>query len=85
MNRISSKNIKQILSRLNLSGKTLSTNQIQNLIRNNYNLTQDDYLPYTCTRKTKYPFWISQVQRVLFHWSHSGVIIHHPNSVSYTF
>lgn len=86
MNKITSKTIKQILFKLNLYGQTLHVQQIQKLISNNYTLSVADHLPYTSTRpNTKYEYWQAQVQRVLFHLSRNGVILHHPETKSYTF
>ena len=86
MNRITLEDIRGILfSNLNLSGQTLHVSQIQSLVSTNYSLSPEDLLPYVTTRKTNYPYWKHQVQKVLYYSSQNGKIIHNPSSETYTF
>ncbi|ERI95257.1 hypothetical protein HMPREF1982_00398 [Clostridiales bacterium oral taxon 876 str. F0540] len=85
MKCITLKKIREILENSNLSGKTLHVREIQDLIRKNYKLSPEDYLPYVNTRKTTYQYWQSQVQKVLYYLSRDNKITHHHDTESYTF
>lgn len=85
MRKITANDIKAILAQANLYGQTLSVEDIKNLIRKSYNLSAEDYRPYTSARVTKYTYWEAQVQRTLYHLSKAGIITHYPTITSYLF
>lgn len=81
---ITAQDIKKILGKIP-KGNTLTVEEIQNRIENNFPLTASDFAPYTTTRPTSYPRWHHSVQSVLAEYKKSQKVVHDPETNSYTF
>ena len=81
---IRSANIKQILGKIP-KGTTMSISEIQDFVRANWPLTREDWAIHTDTRPTNYRKWLHRIQGVLSELKKKGIVVHHPDTCSYTF
>lgn len=58
---------------------------IQKLVENIYDLSEEDWEPYTKTRTTNYPKWKHNLQTVLAEWKKEGIVRHEEDTNSYIF
>lgn len=81
---LKSKDIKKILENIP-AGTTLTISQIQDVVRNSYQLSQDDMKPHTQSRPTTYERWRHRIQGVLSDYKRKGIVEHNKLTKSYTF
>ena len=80
-----SSDIKRIFEVKIPKGTTLTVTQIQNLVKDNFQLTEQDWEIHTKTRSTNYRRWLHRVQAVLSEYKKKGLVKHKPSTNSYTF
>lgn len=77
---LTAEKIKKILSTLSRLDRTtsptitLSITQIQEYVKQNYDLTPEDWAPHTRTRPTTYPQWKHRIQSVLSELKRNEII-----------
>lgn len=66
------------------AGTTLTITEIQELVEKTLGLEAEDLEPYTTSRPTEYPKWKHRIQTTLARHKEKGLVVHHPETNSYT-
>ena len=75
---LNTKNVKDIFEKIPPKTK-MSLDKVYDFVRQNAELTKEDFVPYTDARETNYPHWKNNVHAVLTDYKKRGYVKHDPN------